>query len=496
MAVAAYASLLSLAHTLDQQAQHPVHRLHTEQLRSLQEKVMHLQHFLEHHSQSKISQEVEDVEGQIPVVANEAEDVIDSHVVSQWASKDTSSSDHDAAAALSSFYQDVDEVIQKVDSIVKELMEVVVKEELNDVKEPKLIVDSLPTNATSSRVLLSSGENSTMVGFDDRLVQIIDELTRDESDLKILPIVGMGGSKDPYLMGFLDEQNCWNLLCVKAFGEEVCPYSELEQIGRDIATLYVKTDDDKSKIVLPSEIWTMPQLRHINITWAVLPDPDPVDAKDHTTTILENLQNLSVIQKFKCAKKVVEKIPNLKELQVNYPYDLSEWSIFQLHNLAHLHKLESLSLNATKFPLKSITFPTSLKKLVLEHCEIPWEDMTVIGSLPNLEVLKLRYHASSGPEWNPVVGEFLRLKFLLIESGELVRWTAEDVHFPSLEVLIMESMRNVGEIHSSIGDIATLKLIQLRYCFGDIENSAKQILEEQRSNGNESLQVVIGGISL
>ncbi|KAK4408670.1 putative disease resistance protein [Sesamum angolense] len=154
---------------------------------------MHLQHFLEHHSQSKISQEVEDVARQIPVLANEAEDVIDSHVVSQWASKDTSSSDHDAAAALSSFYQDVDEVIQKVDSIVKELMEVVVKEELNDVKEPKLVVDSLPTNATSSRVLPSSGENSTMVGFDDRLVQIIDLLTRDESDLKILPIVGMGG---------------------------------------------------------------------------------------------------------------------------------------------------------------------------------------------------------------------------------------------------------------------------------------------------------------
>ncbi|KAL0418019.1 UNVERIFIED_CONTAM: putative disease resistance RPP13-like protein 3 [Sesamum radiatum] len=802
MAVAAYASLLSLAHTLDQQVQHPVHHLHTEQLRSLQEKVMHLQHFLEHHSQSKISQEVEDVARQIPVLANEAEDVIDSHVVSQWASKDTSSSDHDAAAALSSFYQDLDKVIQKVDSIIKELMEVVVKEELDDVKEPKLVVDSLPTNATSSRVLPSGGENSTMVGFDDRLVQIIDELTRDESDLKILPIVGMGGigkttlarnvfdhayilksfdiriwfiisqeysvqeillgllyeekkerseetlaelgkqlhqklfgrrylivmddvwsnkawddlkqffpnngnrsrvlvttrlsnlavslgSKDPYLMGFLDEQNCWNLLCVKAFGQEGCPYSELEQIGKDIAegcrglplalvvidgllaksnmtleywesvakninsfansedneyclktsgniksirihdllrdlclreserenfirvprvertsgieedrkkcylchneaflldgridvseihvglqstsvatalvcedcksmypdlmrlrwvkafgrpggeflqhtrlryisfgnrysdirykkdvissstlpllwnlqTLYVKTDDDKSKIVLPSEIWMMPQLRHINITWAVLPDPDPdpVDAKDHTTTILENLQNLSLIQKFKCAKKVVEKIPNLKELQVNYPSDLSEWSYFQLHNLAHLHKLESLSLNATKFPLKSITFPTSLKKLVLEHCEIPWEDMTVIGSLPNLEVLKLRYHASSGPEWNPVVGEFLRLKFLLIESGELVRCTAEDVHFPSLEVLIMESMRNLGEIHSSIGGIATLKLIQLRYCFGDIENSAKQILEEQRSNGNESLQVVIGGISL
>ncbi|KAK4408675.1 hypothetical protein Sango_0448500 [Sesamum angolense] len=257
----------------------------------------------------------------------------------------------------------------------------------------------------------------------------------------------------------------------------------------NLQTLYIKSDDDKSKIVLPCEIWMMPQLRHINITWAVL--PDPMDAKDRTTTVLENLQNLIVIQNFKCTREVVERIPNLKELQVNYPDDLDEWSYFQLHNLARLHKLESLSLDATIFPLKNITFPTSLKKLVLEDCEIPWKDMTIIGSLPNLEVLKLDYDAFKGTEWNPIAGEFLRLKFLLIESCELVLWTAEDAHFPNLEVLSLRFMRDLKEIPSSIGDIATLKLIRLRNCNGHIEDSAKQILEEQRSNGNESLQVEI-----
>ncbi|KAL0460473.1 UNVERIFIED_CONTAM: putative disease resistance protein RGA1 [Sesamum latifolium] len=343
MAVAAYASLLSLAHILDQQIRHPFHRLDKERLRSLQEKVMHLQHFLEH---TKISQGVEDVARQIPVVAYEAEDVIDSLVVTGWASEDTIG--HlDPAAALSSFYQDLDQVILNIDSIIQELNGVV-KEDLDDVKEPKPVADSPPTNAGSPRVLPSSGENSTMVGFDERLVQIIDELTRDESDLKILPIVGMGGigkttlarnvfdhayilesfdiriwftisqeynvqeillsyltdekkersektlaelgkqlhqklfgrrylivmddvwsnkawddlkqffpnngnrsrvlittrlanmavslgSKDPFSMDFLDEENCWNLLCAKVFGQEGCPYPELEQIGKDIA---------------------------------------------------------------------------------------------------------------------------------------------------------------------------------------------------------------------------------------------------------------------
>ncbi|KAL0418017.1 UNVERIFIED_CONTAM: putative late blight resistance proteinR1A-10 [Sesamum radiatum] len=172
----------------------------------------------------------------------------------------------------------------------------------------------------------------------------------------------------------------------------------------NLQTLYIKSDDDDSEIVLPSEIWMMPQLRHINITWAVL--PDPMDAKDGTTTVLENLQNLMVIQNFKCTREVVERIPNLKELKVNYPYDFDEWSYIQLHNLARLHKLESLSLDATIFPLKNITFPTSLKKLVLEDCEIPWKYMTIIGSLPNLEVLKLHYGACKGPNGIQLQGNF------------------------------------------------------------------------------------------
>ncbi|KAL0406352.1 UNVERIFIED_CONTAM: putative disease resistance protein [Sesamum latifolium] len=192
MAVAAYASLLSLTHVLDQ-IQHLVHRqrlhLDTEQFPSMQEKVKSLQDFLEVQSQRKISQEIEDLIRKIIVVADEAEDVIDLHVVHEGTSPDRSYHD---AAALSSFYQDVDKVIQKIDSIIKELM-VVVKVEGDDVQEEKPKANSLPTIASSSRMLPFSGENNTMVGFDERLVQIMDLLTQERLDLKILSIVGMAG---------------------------------------------------------------------------------------------------------------------------------------------------------------------------------------------------------------------------------------------------------------------------------------------------------------
>ncbi|KAL0329379.1 UNVERIFIED_CONTAM: hypothetical protein Sradi_4924600 [Sesamum radiatum] len=132
-----------------------------------------------------------------------------------------------------------------------------------------------------------------------------------------------------------------------------------------------------------------------------------------------------------------------------------------------------------------IAFPNSLKKLSLEGGRIPWENTTVIGSLPNLEVFKLLDHAFHGPEWNPEEGQFSRLKALYITESNLVRWRAESTHFPSLERLFLTYMARLNEVPSEIGDIATLRSIYLERCSKSATISAKQIEAEQHSNGNE-----------
>ncbi|KAL0356179.1 UNVERIFIED_CONTAM: Disease resistance protein RPP13 [Sesamum radiatum] len=187
MAVAAYASLVSLMHVLDN-VQHPArrHRLHLdkERIKSLQEKVQFLQDFLELHSQGK-SQEMEDLAREITVVAHDADDVIDLHVVDQLCQESQDNSHH--MAALSSFCQDLDILIEKIESITKKLM--MIKEEWGDDVQEQTPVVSVPVN---SGKLSFSGKN-TIVGFDKHLLHIVDELTKDESNLRILPIVGMGG---------------------------------------------------------------------------------------------------------------------------------------------------------------------------------------------------------------------------------------------------------------------------------------------------------------
>ncbi|KAL0318552.1 UNVERIFIED_CONTAM: ToMV susceptible protein tm-2 [Sesamum angustifolium] len=289
MAVAAYAALLSLTHVLDN-AQQPArrHRLHLDanRIQNLQEKVQFLQDFFEVHSQRK-SQEMEDLARQITVVADDAEGIIDLHVVDQLRQGFQDESHH--LAALSSFCEDVDKVIQKIDCITKELM--MIKEEWGDDVQEQMPVPLVPASS-STGLVPPGGKTSTMVGFDERLLQIMDELTRDESNLQIFPIVGMGGigqklhkklfgrkylivmddvwstkawddfslffpnnrngsrvmmttrllnvvvslsSHEPYSMDFLDNEKSWNLLCEKVFGQISCPYPELEGIGKDIA---------------------------------------------------------------------------------------------------------------------------------------------------------------------------------------------------------------------------------------------------------------------
>ncbi|KAG8378822.1 hypothetical protein BUALT_Bualt07G0024800 [Buddleja alternifolia] len=99
--------------------------------------------------------------------------------------------------------------------------------------------------------------------------------------------------------------------------------------------------------------------------------------------------------------------------------------ILSFHNLAHLSKLESLFFDARRISfLEMAAFPHSLKKLELSSCEI-------------------------GPEtWNPIEGEFLRLKLLSMKFHDLVCWRAEDVHFPCLETLVPEQIHDLKEIPS------------------------------------------------
>ncbi|KAK6125043.1 hypothetical protein DH2020_041221 [Rehmannia glutinosa] len=253
----------------------------------------------------------------------------------------------------------------------------------------------------------------------------------------------------------------------------------------------------------PSEIWKMPQLRHVSFSSVDLPDPpigDTMDGLDDFV-VLGNLQTLQSLRNFKFSEEVVKRIPNIKKLKIKYAHNGEESSppAYCLDNLGLLHKLESLccSLDRTYEAglakmMENLIFPRSLKKLTLTRTYLHWEDMkTKIGSLPNLQVLKLKFRSCEGPVLETVEGQFCSLKFLLIEScGYLEYWRTESsTHFPRLEHLVLRYLHDLKEIPSTIGDISTLQSIVLEYCSNSAIISAKEILKEQEDLGNVGLHV-------
>ncbi|KAL2474196.1 Disease resistance protein RPP13 [Forsythia ovata] len=243
-----------------------------------------------------------------------------------------------------------------------------------------------------------------------------------------------------------------------------------------------------SSFDLPPEIWKMTTLRHVQLGIVNLPNPTC------SAIVLQNLQTLSNVRNFKCKEDVLERIPNLRKLGICYENAPTDWGYYCLNNLVRLQKLESLKcllhVSSPSF-LQKLIFPPSLKKVTMTSGFLPWKDMTTIGSLPNLEVLKLKSCAFLGREWEPNEGEFVQLKYLLMHNIYLEDWRADNIHFPRIQRLIIKSCHCLTEIPSGIGEIPTLELIELHNCSSSLETSAKQIQEEQLSFGNEGLQVRI-----
>ncbi|KAH6812640.1 hypothetical protein C2S51_021658 [Perilla frutescens var. frutescens] len=241
------------------------------------------------------------------------------------------------------------------------------------------------------------------------------------------------------------------------------------------------------EVRLPVEIWRMRQLRHL-IAFSFDPLPHPEAA----ALPIENLLTLSLATDFVCSGRMVEIIPNIQKLGICFSGEKFDED-YHLDNLAHFLGVEKLKLemrSGSFWPsLNRPVFPESLKKLTLSGCRLPWSDMTCIGSLPNLQVLRLRNYAFDGEQWETTDWGFYSLLLLLIDESNLQQWTTESSRFPRLKCLMLHRCPYLSEIPSDIGYIRTLKLIEVDDLNKSLFSSAKKIQEEQESMGNEDLRV-------
>ncbi|KAL3500748.1 hypothetical protein ACH5RR_039841 [Cinchona calisaya] len=261
----------------------------------------------------------------------------------------------------------------------------------------------------------------------------------------------------------------------------------------NLQTLLVK--GLKGKVVLPSSIWCMEKLRHLHVNNHVvfsLQDNKTADPfQSHSLVTLSTpflygkdtekvMRMLFKLRKLRCVFSESQgDAENQYEFPVlNFLMEIESLNVYFSGRIAHPHKFE---------------FPLSLKKLTLSKFRLPWDYISEIGKLPNLEVLKLQSRSFEGKRWDMREGEFLKLKFLKLDTLNIAQWKSSSDHLPNLQRLVLKNCRQLEKVPSDFGDIATLQIIEVQLCRPSVEESVRRLKEEQLEMGIEELQVLING---
>ncbi|XP_031103827.1 putative late blight resistance protein homolog R1B-17 isoform X2 [Ipomoea triloba] len=251
---------------------------------------------------------------------------------------------------------------------------------------------------------------------------------------------------------------------------------------QQLQTLILSSWAKECQLQLPCNVLDLPRLRHVRYgkgCSSYLPN-----------MVQENLQTLSWFKVTDEDSRTTNflKVPNLKELGIYIEGEVLPNALDSLAQLCQLEKLKVKMGRVERFNLPN-SFPSNLKQLTLSNTYLSWEDMDIIGNLPHLDLLKLKDFSFCGPEWTPKDGEFLQLRFFLIERSDLEHWYANANHFPALERLILRYCWDLEKLPNDFGEVFTLQLIELANCCSSLITSAKEIQQAQRDLGYEGLVV-------
>ncbi|XP_027075867.1 putative late blight resistance protein homolog R1A-10 [Coffea arabica] len=247
--------------------------------------------------------------------------------------------------------------------------------------------------------------------------------------------------------------------------------------------------------LLPKTIWNIKTLRHLWTTYRNDGFIFPVEnlevspGLDHLDTL-----SLAIDPSSQSLQKILTKLPNIRRLRCKMTESREEATRIGNGILGFdcLSQLESLTL--VYFDRYGFKFPLNLKKLTLLATDPLWSEISTIGKLPKLEVLKLLGSSVVGEEWEMTEGEFPKLRVLkLSQLWDFRSWTASSDNFPRLEKLVVRWCRELEEVPSCLGECPTLEMIEVTGCRESVANSVKQIQQEQRDMGNEALKILIEG---
>ncbi|XP_022861860.1 putative late blight resistance protein homolog R1B-17 [Olea europaea var. sylvestris] len=235
---------------------------------------------------------------------------------------------------------------------------------------------------------------------------------------------------------------------------------------------------------IPAYLLSMPKLRHLDV------GTFETHAKFSKNCDCSQINSLQTLFHVRIGNSKHEEIlrcsPNLLALKCKSSNNF-------VPNFNFPSQLQSLTFIGHEFKIdySGVNFPKNIKKLSLSSLFLPWEKMSLIGTLPNLEILKLGSRSYEGEIWSTKDDEFQKLKFLRLCNLDLEEWNSSHDHFPVLERLVLYFCKNLDKIPPEFSNILTLQKIEVDYCGENVGSSALKIREEQQDYGNEEFEVTI-----
>ncbi|KAM0001435.1 putative leucine-rich repeat domain superfamily [Helianthus debilis subsp. tardiflorus] len=252
----------------------------------------------------------------------------------------------------------------------------------------------------------------------------------------------------------------------------------------------------RKNIVVPKTIWNMLNLRHLYIKSGenTIEGASFLQGTGNDGPgVLASFQTLSQVSPQSC-HIIFSKTPNLRKLGFCGPLisSLGDLEFPNLGSLVHLQKLKLLNTfpytEATR-SCNPVLFPENLKKLTLSNTGMDWEEMWTFSLLPNLEILKLKFHACIGERWETGDAEFRQLKVLKLHDLDIKQWACSRDNFPRLQRLVVHRCVKLESIPTDLGRIFTLEVIEVNGCSLSAYTSAVEIQKEQESEGDSFLKV-------
>ncbi|KAI5670751.1 hypothetical protein M9H77_11115 [Catharanthus roseus] len=244
-----------------------------------------------------------------------------------------------------------------------------------------------------------------------------------------------------------------------------------------------------AEVFIPDTVWKMKKLRHLDVRSSArfsLGDHSIQSAK------LNNVDTLScpILCAREFRKDLLRRFPNVQKLRIQFcSHGTNQCRQFRLLDII-LPNLVSLHVTAI-YSSHHFKFPSRLKKLCLAGSFLSQERVSVIGKLPNLEILKLDSIDFVERRWDIENEEFLNLKLLKLHYLNIREWNTCTDPFPCLQQLVLRSCFDLKEIPSSLGEISSLSIIEVRNCSKGAERTAWKILNERLDLGDDDFQVLV-----